>query len=156
MRLSILSILLTIGTAMDETNQQPLMSLQTDRTTIISTEWNRPLYQGIKCDSGGRVFLRACEPGNSRAPVIRVNATGNGIVNFTFPASGGLKEATVYDFAIANDGVLYQLAQKGDEVFTIRYSEEGSPEGFLFCHIRWKRQNRCRNFGREKRRKAQT
>jgi hypothetical protein len=105
--------------------QAQFISRSADRTRVIGAEWNRPLYQGIKCDAKGRLFFRPYDRSNSNAPVVRVNADGEDAVRFAFAPSAELKGASVYDFALSGDGALYQVAQKGDQVYVVRFSDEG-------------------------------
>ncbi len=80
----------------------------------------------IKCDSEGDTYFRFPSSSPSTFDLVKLSQDGSEKAKYRYYDLPDLKNAFVEDFAIADDGKVYELAQiSGRRMFVIRFSPDG-------------------------------
>jgi len=95
-------------------------------TTVVQTEWHRPLHLPLRCDGDGNIYLRGFEQGNPASPVLRLSPKGDRVTTFSIGNEASLQKGVVQDFAVSLDGEVFELVQCDSDVYIASFSDDGS------------------------------
>jgi hypothetical protein len=87
-------------------------------TTVVQTEWRRPLHLPLRCDGDGNIYLRGFEQGNPASPVLRLSPKGDRVTTFSIGNEASLQKGVVQDFAVSLDGEVFELVQCDSDVIS--------------------------------------
>lgn len=120
----LLSILLVAGLGLC----QNVLSPEPSQTHRLATAQSITLP--IKCDSDGNVYLRNPSSSPSTLDLIKIAKDGTEKATFRYYEAPDLKRAFVEDFAVGDDGKVFELAQVSREnIYVLRFSSDGHLEG---------------------------
>lgn len=94
-------------------------------TTVVQTEWRRPLHLPLRCDGDGNIYLRGFEQGNPASPVLRLSPKGDRVTTFSFGNEASLQKGVVQDFAVTPDGDVFELVQFDNNTYIASFSDDG-------------------------------
>ncbi len=103
-----------------------MVKLVATSTTVVQTEWRRPLHLPLRCDGDGNIYLRGFEQGNPASPVLRLNPKGDRVTTFSVGSEASLQKGVVQDFTVSPDGDVFELVQVDNNTYVASFSGEGS------------------------------
>jgi hypothetical protein len=83
----------------------------------------------LKCDSDGNVYFRFQTADRRSFNVSRFAPDGTQKATYRSSNIPELKDSTVNDFSIAEDGKLYELVWLGKSIYIVEFSKDGEIEG---------------------------
>lgn len=76
----------------------------------------------VKCDADGNVYLRFPSASPASFDIVKLSPDGSQKATYRYSEVPEIKDAFVHDFAIGNDGKVYELAQvSGKRVFVVEF-----------------------------------
>ena len=109
---------------------QTVLSPEPSQTHRLATA--QTITLPIKCDSDGNMYFRNPSNSPSTFDLIKIAKDGTQKAAFRYYEAPDLKRAFVEDFAVGDDGKVFELAQVSREkIFVLRFSSDGQLEGHV-------------------------
>ena len=102
-----------------------MVKLVPTSTTVVQTEWRRPLHPPLRCDGDGNIDLRGFEQGNPASPVLRLNRKGDRVTTFSVGTEDSLQKGVVQDFTVSPDGDVFELVFVDNDTYVASFSGDG-------------------------------
>lgn len=103
--------------------------LSITETSIVQSQWRRPIISPVRCDQDGNLYIREYVPGTSNNTVTIVGSKGDKATETSFDANSSLKNGKLQDFGLGPNGELHELVSVGRSAYLVNFKRDGTLAG---------------------------